>query len=75
MAQRSGIFQHLTQADSSTTSKHGGTGLGLATCSQLVALMPARSDVTPVLSAGADGTQPRGVSSLGSSLSMPGLDG
>lgn len=73
MAQRSGIFQHLTEADSSTIPKHGGTGLGLATCSQLAALlsgrsevesgyapavMPARSEVTPVLSAEADGTPP-----------------
>jgi signal transduction histidine kinase len=45
VAQRSRIFQHLTKADSSTTPKHGGTGLGLATCSQLVALVGGRIEV------------------------------
>jgi signal transduction histidine kinase len=34
--QRAMSFQHFTQADSSTTRKHGGTGLGLAICRQLV---------------------------------------
>jgi hypothetical protein len=33
-------------------------------------VMPARSDVTPVLSAGADGTQRRGVFSLGSAATL-----
>jgi signal transduction histidine kinase len=36
VAQRSRIFRHLTHADSSTTPKHDGTGLGVVTCSQLV---------------------------------------
>lgn len=37
--QRSRIFQHFTQADSSTTRTHGGAAVGLAICSPLVGLM------------------------------------
>ena len=36
------IFQSFTQADTSTTRKYGGTGLGLTICSYLAGLMGGR---------------------------------
>ena len=46
------IFQPFTQADSSTTRQHGGTGLGLTICSRIVTMMRGQIWVDSVLGSG-----------------------
>lgn len=49
---RERIFDSFTQADSSTTRKYGGTGLGLSLCKQIVQLMSGAIGVDSVQAEG-----------------------
>jgi CheY-like chemotaxis protein len=46
------IFEKFSQADTSTTRKYGGTGLGLTICRQLTELMGGSIEVTSEIGAG-----------------------
>ncbi|MBF0447267.1 MAG: response regulator [Magnetococcales bacterium] len=46
--QKNRLFQSFSQADSSITRKHGGTGLGLTISKQLIEMMNGRVDVVSV---------------------------
>jgi signal transduction histidine kinase/DNA-binding response OmpR family regulator len=46
------LFQSFTQADASTTRKHGGTGLGLVICKRLVELMGGKIGIRSSLGQG-----------------------
>jgi len=54
LEKQSKIFEAFTQADSSTTRKHGGTGLGLTICSKLAELLDAKISLTSEVDVGTE---------------------
>ena len=49
-----GLFEAFTQADQTTTRKHGGTGLGLTICDRLVSAMGGRWALSSRIGEGSD---------------------
>ena len=66
------IFQHFSQADSTTTRRFGGTGLGLAICKHLVELMQGSIHAESVPDQGA--TFRVDLRMVKSALSQPAID-
>lgn len=54
--QLASLFERFTQADTSTTRKYGGTGLGMAITKQLVELMQGHISVTSEVNKGTEFT-------------------